>query len=56
MTEATAATPNKILEVENITLRFGGVTAIDGVGFHVNEGELFAVIGPNGAGKTSVFN
>ena len=46
----------KILEVEDITLRFGGVTAIDGVGFHVNEGELFAVIGPNGAGKTSVFN
>lgn len=55
MTEA-AATPKKILEVEDITLRFGGVTAIDGVGFHVNEGELFAVIGPNGAGKTSVFN
>jgi branched-chain amino acid transport system ATP-binding protein len=45
-----------ILEVEDITLRFGGVTAIDGVSFHVNEGELFAVIGPNGAGKTSVFN
>jgi branched-chain amino acid transport system ATP-binding protein len=45
-----------LLEVEDITLRFGGVTAIDGVGFHVNEGELFAVIGPNGAGKTSVFN
>ncbi len=45
-----------LLEVENITLRFGGVTAIDGVGFHVNPGELFAIIGPNGAGKTSVFN
>ena len=45
-----------LLEVENITLRFGGVTAIDGVSFQVNEGELFAVIGPNGAGKTSVFN
>ncbi len=45
-----------LLEVEDITLRFGGVTAIDGVGFHVNPGELFAIIGPNGAGKTSVFN
>ena len=45
-----------LLEVDNIVLRFGGVTAIDGVSFHVDEGELFAVIGPNGAGKTSVFN
>lgn len=49
-------TPNKLIEVEDITLKFGGVTAINGVGFHVNEGELFAVIGPNGAGKTSIFN
>lgn len=48
--------PKKIIEVDDITLRFGGVTAINGVGFHVNEGELFAVIGPNGAGKTSIFN
>ncbi len=47
---------SKIIEVEDITLRFGGVTAINGVGFHVTEGELFAVIGPNGAGKTSIFN
>ncbi len=47
---------NQILEVEDITLRFGGVTAIHGVGFHVNEGELFSIIGPNGAGKTSIFN
>jgi branched-chain amino acid transport system ATP-binding protein len=45
-----------LLEVDNIVLRFGGVTAIDGVSLHVNEAELFAVIGPNGAGKTSVFN
>ena len=45
-----------ILEVEDITLRFGGVTAIDGVSFEVEEGELFAIIGPNGAGKTSIFN
>ncbi len=37
-------------------LSFAGVVAIDGVGFFVDEGELFAIIGPNGAGKTSIFN
>jgi branched-chain amino acid transport system ATP-binding protein len=45
-----------LLEVDDITLRFGGVTAIDGVTFHVEDAELFAIIGPNGAGKTSIFN
>ena len=45
-----------LLEVENITLRFGGVTAINDVGFDVYPDELFAIIGPNGAGKTSIFN
>jgi branched-chain amino acid transport system ATP-binding protein len=45
-----------LLEADNITLRFGGVTAINDVGFHVEEGELFSIIGPNGAGKTSIFN
>ncbi len=45
-----------LLEIEDITLRFGGVTAIHGVSCHVNEGELFSIIGPNGAGKTSIFN
>jgi branched-chain amino acid transport system ATP-binding protein len=45
-----------LLDVQDITLRFGGVTAIDGVGFDVRPGELFAIIGPNGAGKTSIFN
>ena len=45
-----------ILEVEDITLWFGGVTAISDVAFHVNPGELFSIIGPNGAGKTSIFN
>ncbi len=47
---------NYLLDVDNITLRFGGVTAINGVDFHVNDGELFSIIGPNGAGKTSIFN
>lgn len=45
-----------LLEVEAIELSFKGVKAIDGIGFHVDEGELFAIIGPNGAGKTSIFN
>ncbi|MEO7397765.1 MAG: ATP-binding cassette domain-containing protein, partial [Ilumatobacteraceae bacterium] len=45
-----------LLEVLDISLRFGGVTAIGGVSFHVDPGELFAIIGPNGAGKTSIFN
>jgi branched-chain amino acid transport system ATP-binding protein len=45
-----------LLEVEDIRLSFKGVRAIDGVSFHVDEGELFAIIGPNGAGKTSIFN
>ncbi len=45
-----------VLEVEGLTLRFGGVTALDGVSFTVDGGELFAIIGPNGAGKTSILN
>ena len=45
-----------LLEVEDVTLRFGGVTAISRVSFDVQPGELFAIIGPNGAGKTSIFN
>jgi branched-chain amino acid transport system ATP-binding protein len=48
------ATP--VLEVRDLTLRFGSVTAFADVSFDVNRGELFAVIGPNGAGKTSLFN
>ena len=45
-----------LLVVDEITLRFGGVTAIDRVSFEIRPGELFAIIGPNGAGKTSIFN
>jgi len=52
----TTPGPPVLLQVSDITLRFGGVTALGGVSFDVRRGELFAVIGPNGAGKTSIFN
>jgi ABC-type branched-subunit amino acid transport system ATPase component len=45
-----------VLTVENLTMRFGGITAVNRVDLAVNEGEIFSVIGPNGAGKTTVFN
>jgi branched-chain amino acid transport system ATP-binding protein len=50
------ATATPILEVRDLTLRFGSITAFEDVSFDVAHGELFAVIGPNGAGKTSLFN
>ena len=45
-----------LLELENITIRFGGLTAVSEVSLRVGEGELIGLIGPNGAGKTTVFN
>jgi branched-chain amino acid transport system ATP-binding protein len=45
-----------ILEVEDLTLRFGGLEVIDRLSFEVEEGGIVSLIGPNGAGKTSVFN
>ena len=45
-----------LLEIENVGRAFGGVRALDGVSFSVNEGEILSIIGPNGAGKTTLFN
>ena len=45
-----------ILKVENATMQFGGVVAVDNLNLEINEGEIVALIGPNGAGKTTAFN
>ena len=45
-----------LLQLENVTIRFGGLTAVSAVSATVGEGELVGLIGPNGAGKTTVFN
>ncbi len=45
-----------LLRVEHLTMRFGGLVAVDDVSFTANDGEITAIIGPNGAGKTTVFN
>ena len=45
-----------LLEIDNVTLRFGGVVAVNRVSFSVEEGEVFALVGPNGAGKSTLFN
>ncbi|MDQ6627620.1 MAG: ABC transporter ATP-binding protein [Pseudomonadota bacterium] len=45
-----------LLEVDNVTVRFGGITALDGISFGVAAGHIVGFIGPNGAGKTTMFN
>ena len=47
---------SSLFRVENLSLRFGGLKAVDDVSFDVRKGEVFTIIGPNGAGKTSIFN
>ena len=52
----TPRSTGDLLQVENLTCRFAGVTAVDDLSFRVKTGEIKAVIGPNGAGKSTLFN
>jgi len=45
-----------LFKAENLAIRFGGIKAVDGVSFDVEQGQVFTIIGPNGAGKTTIFN
>ena len=45
-----------LLEVQDVTVRFGGIIALDGLSFSIDEGQICGLIGPNGAGKTTMFN
>jgi branched-chain amino acid transport system ATP-binding protein len=45
-----------LLHVDNVTMQFGGVTAMSDVSLTINRGEILGLIGPNGAGKTTCFN
>ena len=48
--------PENVLRLENVTMQFGGVVAVNNLSLEVNQGEIVALIGPNGAGKTTAFN
>jgi branched-chain amino acid transport system ATP-binding protein len=50
------ATPDALLEAKNVTIRFGGLTAVSDFNVSIRPGELLGLIGPNGAGKTTLFN
>jgi branched-chain amino acid transport system ATP-binding protein len=53
---ATPAVAGPLLQADGVTMRFGGLTAVNNVSMTVNEGEILGLIGPNGAGKTTFFN
>ena len=55
-TQSSVPAGQTLLEVENISLAFGGLKAITDVSFDIRKGEIRAIIGPNGAGKTSMLN
>jgi branched-chain amino acid transport system ATP-binding protein len=54
--ETVSRQPANVLQIRNLSRRFGGLTAVDGFEVEVDEGEIVSLVGPNGAGKTTVFN